>query len=202
MTQPLPLDVQLLRPGGSRSHWPGAAEILHTQGHAEGQIVLTYTPADRLLLCGDHVLQRITPNISGLWPSSQPDPLGRYLASLRALLPLAVTLALPGHYSAITDWPGRLPDLSHHHDTRLDVAYTEQRPKAQRRWRQAIASSTSTASARTRCALPSPRRWRIWNIWRKQGGWCAARRKGLARIAPPELPPGIARGSGGSARIF
>ena len=121
MTQPLPLDVQLLHPGERITLAGRSFEILHAPGHAEGQIIF-YAPADRLLLCGDHVLQRITPNI-GLWPSSQPDPLGRYLASLRALLPLAVTLALPGHYGAITDWPGRLHELLHHHDERLEVAY-------------------------------------------------------------------------------
>ncbi|HHY56732.1 MAG TPA: MBL fold metallo-hydrolase [Chloroflexi bacterium] len=122
MTQPLPVDVHLLRPGDSITLAERQWNILHAPGHAEGQIIF-YAPADRLLLCGDHVLQRITPNI-GYWPSSQPDPLGRYLASLRALLALDVALALPGHHGAITDWQGRLHELLAHHDARLEVAFT------------------------------------------------------------------------------
>jgi glyoxylase-like metal-dependent hydrolase (beta-lactamase superfamily II) len=121
MTQPLPVDVHLLRPGDAITLAERRWEILHAPGHAEGQIIF-YTAADRLLLCGDHVLQRITPNI-GYWPLSQPNPLGRYLASLRSLLALDVTLALPGHHGAITDWQGRLRDLLVHHDARLEVAF-------------------------------------------------------------------------------
>jgi glyoxylase-like metal-dependent hydrolase (beta-lactamase superfamily II) len=141
-------------------------EILHAPGHAEGQIIF-YAPAERLLLCGDHVLQRITPNI-GYWPLSQPNPLGRYLASLRSLLALDVALALPGHHGAITDWRGRLHELLAHHDDRLEVAFNAA-AKAPPRWRPATASSTSTASARTKSASPSPKRWRTWSTWSDAG---------------------------------
>src|SRR5262249_36535381 len=50
---------------------------LHAPGHSDGQLVF-YDAADRLLLCGDQVLIKITPHI-GLWPAGEPDPLGRYL---------------------------------------------------------------------------------------------------------------------------
>jgi glyoxylase-like metal-dependent hydrolase (beta-lactamase superfamily II) len=121
MTQPLPMDVHLLSPGEHITLAGRRWEILHAPGHAEGQLIF-YAPADRLLLCGDHVLQRITPNI-GYWPASQPDPLGRYLASLRALLSLDVALALPGHHGAITNWSERLRELLAHHAARLDIAF-------------------------------------------------------------------------------
>lgn len=122
MTQPLPVDVQLLQPGEPITLAERRCTILHAPGHADAQIIF-YAPADRLLLCGDHVLQRITPNI-GLWPSTAGDPLGRYLDSLRALLALEVTVALPGHHGAISDWQGRLYELLHHHAERLELAYT------------------------------------------------------------------------------
>jgi glyoxylase-like metal-dependent hydrolase (beta-lactamase superfamily II) len=110
----------------SRRHaspWPGGAARFYTRRVTPRRRSSFTRPAERLLLCGDHVLQRITPNI-GYWPSSQPDPLGRYLASLRSLLALEVALALPGHYGAITDWRGRLHELLAHHDDRLEVAFT------------------------------------------------------------------------------
>lgn len=121
MTQPLPVDVHLLSPGERITLAGRRWEILHAPGHAEGQIIF-YAPTERLLLCGDHVLQRITPNI-GYWPTSRPDPLGRYLASLHSLLTLDVALALPGHHGAITDWSGRLRELLAHHVARLEATF-------------------------------------------------------------------------------
>jgi glyoxylase-like metal-dependent hydrolase (beta-lactamase superfamily II) len=121
MTQPTPVDVQHLCAGETIAMASRRFEVLHAPGHADGQIIF-YAPANRLMLCGDQVLQRITPNI-GFWPSTQPDPLGRYLTSLRSLLTLDVVLALPGHHGAITNWQGRLRELLHHHDERLEVAY-------------------------------------------------------------------------------
>ena len=119
MTQPLPVDVQMLHPGDTLTLAGRRCEILHAPGHAEAQIIF-YAPAERLLLCGDHVLQRITPNI-GYWPSSQPDPLGRYLASLNELMALPVLLALPGHGSVMTtEWQARLCALEEHHRVRLE----------------------------------------------------------------------------------
>lgn len=90
---------------------------LHAPGHSDGQLIF-YDAADQLLLSGDHVLMKITPNI-GLWPDTEPNPLGRFLESLRGLHPLAVRLALPGHKALITDWRGRIEELLAHHEQRL-----------------------------------------------------------------------------------
>jgi glyoxylase-like metal-dependent hydrolase (beta-lactamase superfamily II) len=89
-------------------------------GHSDGQVIF-YDAADRLMLCGDHVLMKITPNI-GLWMGTQPDPLGRFMRSLDDLLAYDVRLALPGHKTLITDWRGRLRELLDHHEARLDRA--------------------------------------------------------------------------------
>jgi len=121
MTQPPPVDVQLLRAGERIMLAQRRFEIVHAPGHADGQIIF-YAPDDRLMLCGDHVLQRISPNI-GYWPSTEADPLGRYLQSLRALMKLEVDLALPGHHAPITDWRRRIGELLLHHDERLEVAF-------------------------------------------------------------------------------
>lgn len=121
MTQPTPTDVQLLRGGETITMAGRRFEVIHAPGHADGQIIF-YAAEDRLMLCGDQVLLRITPNI-GFWPSTQPDPLGRYLASLRDLMRLDVELALPGHHGVITDWQGRICELLQHHDERLELAF-------------------------------------------------------------------------------
>jgi glyoxylase-like metal-dependent hydrolase (beta-lactamase superfamily II) len=121
LTYPHPKAITALHPGatlrmGGR-HWTA----IHAPGHADGQLIF-YCAADRLLLCGDQVLQRITPNI-GLWPTTEPDPLARYLHSLAQLGGLDVDLALPGHYSPILDWGGRIAELQAHHAARLDTMY-------------------------------------------------------------------------------
>ena len=90
---------------------------LHAPGHSDGQL-LFYDAADQLLLCGDQILMRITPNI-GLWPMSESDPLGRYFKSLRELGRLAVRLGLPGHGAVITNWVERVAEIEAHHHDRL-----------------------------------------------------------------------------------
>jgi glyoxylase-like metal-dependent hydrolase (beta-lactamase superfamily II) len=117
LTFPHPHLVKLLEPGEVLLIGQRRFMAIHAPGHSDGQL-LFYDPADCLLLSGDQVLLKITPNI-GLWPVSEPDPLGRYLASLRELAALEVRLALPGHRGLITNWLERLIELEQHHARRL-----------------------------------------------------------------------------------
>lgn len=117
MTYPHPLDLTLLYPGETLTVGARTFEIIAAPGHNDGQIIF-YDPADQLMLCGDHVLTKITPNI-GMWPETDPEPLRRFMESLRALLAYDVRLALPGHRSVIDDWQGRLGELLAHHEARL-----------------------------------------------------------------------------------
>lgn len=91
--------------------------VIHAPGHSDG-LIMFYDPVDKLILSGDHVLLKITPNI-GLWIDTEPNPLGRFMGSLRALRDLDVRLGLPGHKALITDWGGRCAELLHHHEERL-----------------------------------------------------------------------------------
>lgn len=117
LTQPHPLAQRCLRAGETIRLGERDFQTIHAPGHSDGQIIF-YNAADRLMLCGDHVLMRITPNI-GSWPHTEPDPLGRFLDSLEALTALDVRLALPGHKQLISDWGGRIEELIAHHQQRL-----------------------------------------------------------------------------------
>ena len=64
-------------------------------GPLTGPPVLLGGLADRLMLSGDHVLPRITPNIS-LHPQSGDDPLGDFLQSLDKLATLRRRRGAPG----------------------------------------------------------------------------------------------------------
>ena len=117
LTQPHPRRLDYLREQTSLRLGEREFRSIHAPGHSDGQLIF-YQEAEKLMLCGDHVLMKITPNI-GSWLHSQPDPLGRYLASLSELKALEVSVALPGHKWLITDWRGRIEELLAHHDARL-----------------------------------------------------------------------------------
>ena len=93
-------------------------EVYWTPGHSPGHLCF-YEREKRIILTGDHVLPTITPNVS-LHPQQMGNPLGDYLASLRRLEPLEVDDVLPAHEYAFTDLQGRLAEIVHHHELRLD----------------------------------------------------------------------------------
>jgi len=93
--------------------------VLHLPGHADGHIAL-HDAAGRRLLGGDVLLDEITPNV-GRWPETDPDPLGRYLATLRRVAELAPAVVYPGHGPVIRAAADRAAEIAGHHDERLDV---------------------------------------------------------------------------------
>lgn len=117
-TQPMPT-ITPLEPGSTLMMGGRSYEALYAPGHSDSQLIF-YAAEERLVFCGDQVLNKITPHI-GVWPTSEPDPLGRYLRSLGALIRLDVALALPGHKTLITNWHERISAIQSHHDLRLDA---------------------------------------------------------------------------------
>jgi glyoxylase-like metal-dependent hydrolase (beta-lactamase superfamily II) len=106
-------DPALVEAGDHIDGW----ELVAAPGHADGQLMLL---RDGVLVAGDHLLQRISPAI-GLWPDSNPDPLGDYLDALDRVAALAPRLALPGHGDVLVDPCGRAAELIQHHRERLDA---------------------------------------------------------------------------------
>ena len=89
---------------------------VHTPGHTSDHLCL-FSPADGILLAGDHVLPSITPHISGLL---EGDPLAAYLESLDKVSALdGVHTVLPAHGHPFTDLPGRVAAIRQHHADRL-----------------------------------------------------------------------------------
>jgi glyoxylase-like metal-dependent hydrolase (beta-lactamase superfamily II) len=97
--------------------------VVWTPGHTPGHICLHDADHD-VLLTGDHLLPRISPNI-GLTPGSKDSPLASYLDSLRALGGYDSAEALPAHEYRFRGIAGRAGTLIEHHDVRarevLDV---------------------------------------------------------------------------------
>lgn len=116
-TQPYPIQQDFIHPYQTIQLGSRQFKTIHTPGHSDGQLIF-YDEADKLMLSGDHVLMKITPNI-GSWPQTEANPLGRFMDSLKSLIDLDVRQALPGHKWLIDDWSGRIGELIAHHDKRL-----------------------------------------------------------------------------------
>ncbi|HWD51186.1 MAG TPA: MBL fold metallo-hydrolase [Acidimicrobiales bacterium] len=93
-------------------------QTIWTPGHSPGHTCF-YSEDRRLLLSGDHVLPRITPNIS-VHTQQPSNPLGDFLASLLKIQDLGAEEVLPGHEYRFSDLAGRLDELIQHHADRLD----------------------------------------------------------------------------------
>jgi len=94
-------------------------EILWTPGHSPGHVCL-YERAKKILISGDHVLAKITPEI-GLNPFSSLNPLGDYIKSLKSLRGLEVELVLPGHEDCFANLQERIDELLQHHQERKEA---------------------------------------------------------------------------------
>ena len=89
---------------------------VQTPGHTQGHTCL-FEPEKQFLIAGDHLLEDITPNIQ-CW-DDRTDPLKDYLASLEKVRPLAVDRVLPGHRRIFENYIGRIDELKHHHEVRI-----------------------------------------------------------------------------------
>jgi glyoxylase-like metal-dependent hydrolase (beta-lactamase superfamily II) len=96
--------------------WP--LHTVWTPGHSPGHVCF-HSSEQRLLLSGDHVLPRITPNIS-FHAQQFPNPLGDYLESLAKVRDLESDEVLPGHEYRFADLGSRVDEITAHHADRLD----------------------------------------------------------------------------------
>ncbi len=103
---------------GARPEVPGwELTAIWTPGHSPGHLCFHEARYD-LMLSGDHVLPRITPNIS-YNPQAGANPLGDFLASLDKLEPYEVEEVLPAHEYRFFDLQRRLAELRQHHRDRF-----------------------------------------------------------------------------------
>ncbi|HPO04137.1 MAG TPA: MBL fold metallo-hydrolase [Bacillota bacterium] len=95
-------------------------EIIDLKGHTPG-IVGLYEKEHKILFCGDHILGKITPNIT-FWGFQYGDLLGTYLDSLDLVYNLDVDHLFPSHRFLVEDHQKRIEELYEHHAKRLEEA--------------------------------------------------------------------------------
>lgn len=105
---------QTLEGGETLAVRGGTLEVIWTPGHTPGHVCL-YSPEQRILISGDHVLEKITPNIA--WHPNQ-DMLAQFLASLALLLPYEVEVVIPSHGTRFEDHRAVIRGTATHHEER------------------------------------------------------------------------------------
>jgi glyoxylase-like metal-dependent hydrolase (beta-lactamase superfamily II) len=105
---------QILEGGETLTALDATFEVIWTPGHTPGHVCL-YSAEQRVLISGDHVLQKITPNIS--WHPQQ-DMLQKYLASLELLLPYEIDVVIPSHGTQFEDHRAVIRATTGHHEER------------------------------------------------------------------------------------
>jgi glyoxylase-like metal-dependent hydrolase (beta-lactamase superfamily II) len=89
-----------------------------TPGHSPGHVCFL-SEEQNLLVSGDHVLPRITPNIS-VHSQQINNPLGDYIESLLKVRDIEVGEVLPGHEYRFSGLASRVTDIIEHHNERLE----------------------------------------------------------------------------------
>jgi glyoxylase-like metal-dependent hydrolase (beta-lactamase superfamily II) len=108
---------------GERPLGPGSSLIsVHTPGHTPGHVCF-FDGDQNVLLTGDHILPRITPNISHE-PGQTGDILGDYITSLRRMLSIPAAEVLPAHEYRFIGLTARIHGLLAHHAERLREVMT------------------------------------------------------------------------------
>lgn len=102
-------EEDILEAGEYRLH------CIETPGHTKGHLCL-YEPTKSFLFSGDHILGKITPNISS-W-SNEGDPLTEYLDNLDKIAALEVEIVFPGHRQIFYNCKERISELKDHHEER------------------------------------------------------------------------------------
>ncbi len=95
--------------------------VIVGEGHAP-ELACLYCAQTGVLIAGDQVLPRISPNISVQAHEPDGDPLARYLASLVKLRDVVPpeTLVLPSHNLPFFGLHSRIESLAAHHRARCD----------------------------------------------------------------------------------
>ena len=117
---PLPLSYRRLSDGDRLRIGAGVWRVVTGSGHSPEHACLLNEAAG-VLIAGDQVLPRISPNVSLGITEPDADPLGEWFASIARLRQLpADLLVLPGHGDPFTGLHTRLDAMDREHRERLD----------------------------------------------------------------------------------
>ncbi|WP_380787695.1 MBL fold metallo-hydrolase [Sphingomonas sp. R86521] len=120
VTRPLPLGFTRIADGDTLTIGARDWRVVVGSGHSPEHACL-YDADAGVLIAGDQVLPRISPNVSLTATEPNADPLGEWFASIAKLKSLPDDLlVLPGHGDPFTGLHARLDAMDSEHRERLD----------------------------------------------------------------------------------
>ncbi|MBI07646.1 MAG: MBL fold metallo-hydrolase [Rhodospirillaceae bacterium] len=118
---PLPNTHRRICDGETIIIGPYGWKVIVGSGHSPEHACL-FCPELGIIIGGDHLLAKITPNIGVYVSEPEADPLDEYLTSFAKFEHIpADTLVLPSHLLPYRGLPHRLASLKRHHEDRLAV---------------------------------------------------------------------------------
>lgn len=112
-----PVKFRFVREGDRIAVGRYSFEIIDIPGHTPGHIGL-YESKHKIFFCGDHILDKITPNIA-FWGFDQ-DILAVYFDSLRKIREYDIDYLMTAHRNIIRDHKKRIDELLTHYKKRLE----------------------------------------------------------------------------------
>lgn len=111
-------DYTKLKPGHKISVGGYDFVTIDEAGHTPGMLGL-YDKENKILFCGDHILGKITPNIT-YWGDEYGDSLRIYLKNIEKVKDLDIKHLYSSHRFLVEDTNSRIDELISHHHARLD----------------------------------------------------------------------------------
>lgn len=93
--------------------------VILTPGHSDGMVCF-YNKEKSVLFSADHILPKITPNIS-YWFHGKDNPLADFFSSLKKIQELEAEFVIPSHGNPFYGASERAAELRAHHDERLEA---------------------------------------------------------------------------------
>lgn len=112
-----PIKAQITKEGDIIEVGEFRFEVIDLHGHTPGMQGL-YEREKKILFCGDHILGKITPNIT-FWSFEVGDSLGTYFEHLEKVRALPIEHLFSAHRFLVEDVPARIDTLYAHHAERL-----------------------------------------------------------------------------------
>ncbi len=112
------LNYTRLEAGEELKIGPYTFEAIDLKGHTPGLLGL-YERKHKIFFCGDHILGRITPNIT-FWGFEYGDMLGEYYKSLDKVYNMDIDYLFSSHRELIDDYRTRIGEIKNHHEKRLE----------------------------------------------------------------------------------
>lgn len=117
---PIPVQFERLQEGDTLCIGEDDWQIIIGRGHSPEHVCL-YSEALNILISGDHVLPKISPNIGVYSTEPNANPLKQYLTTLPQFLDLpSNTFVLPSHKQPFHGLHCRVNQLIDHHHQHLD----------------------------------------------------------------------------------